>query len=508
MGHDEMSRPLAEARDYERRMESFVGEGERLCFHLTPRVGWMNDPNGFMFYQGMYHLFYQYNPYDTKWDTMHWGHAVSRDLLSWDYQPAALAPDQHYDDKGGCFSGSAAELPDGRQLLMYTGVGAGERKPDGTLADLQVQCLALGDGRDYVKYEGNPVIDASSLPEGCSSEHFRDPKLWQAADGSWRMVAASMDAQGLGQVVLYRSDDALSWEFVSVLAHNDGRFGRMWECPDLFALDGYDVLLLSPQDMLPEGHRFYSGNGTLCLMGHVDEQGVLAEESARVIDHGMDFYATQTTLAPDGRRVMVAWMQNWDCTTGVDPDHYAFGAMTVPRELSVRDGRLCQWPVRELDAWRRNPVRCEGVLLDGEPTALPGVSGRVVDLLVHVRPQDAERPYEEVIIWFAQNERFHCSLRYRPHHGTLKISRDHAGTRRAFVHHRKCDVQDATPELDLRIVLDKYSAEVFVNGGQQALTMIIPTDLTADGITFFARGGAVVDVEKYDLAEPTPGGAC
>ncbi len=183
------SAPLAEARDYERRMESYIDPESRPCFHLTPRAGWMNDPNGFSYYQGAYHLFYQYNPYATAWAAMHWGHAVSKDLLHWEYLPAALAPDEPYDDKSGCFSGSAIELPDGHQLLIYTGVGAGRRKPDGRMGDRQTQCLAVGDGADYVKYEENPVIGSENLATGASIEHFRDPKIWRCEDGTYRCVA-------------------------------------------------------------------------------------------------------------------------------------------------------------------------------------------------------------------------------------------------------------------------------------------------------------------------------
>ena len=365
------------------------------------------------------------------------------------------------------------------------GVASDGRTADGHVRPKQTQCLAIGDGVDYQKFEGNPVIDGSFLPNGGSTEHFRDPKVWREDDGTYRAVIANLAAEGGGQILLYRSADGLAWQPAGVLSRNKGRYGRMWECPDLFSLDGYDVLLLSPQDMLPEGHEFYSGNGTLCIIGHVDKKtGELAEETLSSIDNGIDFYATQTVLTPDGRRVMVAWMQNWDSITGV--------ARTV---------RLFQWPVRELDEMRHDEVSHRGVVLGADPMALDGVSGRVVDLLLDVRPEDAANPYEELVIWFAQDERFHCSLRYRPATGTLIISREHAGSRRAFVHHRKCDIPGAPAELSLRMVLDKNSVEVFVNGGEKAVTMTIPTELSADGITFCVSGAAaVLDVKKYDLA--------
>jgi beta-fructofuranosidase len=497
------SGPLADAREFEQHMEAFVAKEERPLLHLTPRVGWMNDPNGFSYYQGAYHLFYQYNPYKAAWAPMHWGHAVSRDLVSWTYLPCAMAPDQPYDDKGGCFSGSAVELPDGRHLLMYTGVASDGANPDGTIRDVQTQCLAIGDGTNYEKYDRNPVIDGKTLPEGSSTEHFRDPKIWRDADGTYRVVLANLAADKSGQIVMYKSVDGFDWSFDRVLARNAWRFGTMWECPDFFSLDGKDVLLVSPQDMLAESHRFHAGNGTLCLIGQVDEQtGELVEETAEAIDYGTDFYATQTTLTPDGRRVMVAWMQNWDSTTNISDSERWFGQMTLPRELSLRNGHLYQWPVRELEAWRAHAVAHSDVVVGDEPIALEGVRGRVIDLSVDVRPADAEHPFEEFVICFAQNERFRSTIRFRPGSGTLKLSRVHAGSRRAFVHRCTCEVPSDEGKLSLRIILDKRSVEVFVNGGEKTLTMTIPTELSADAITFFSQGGAVMDVEKFDLVNP------
>ena len=147
----------------------------RPAFHLSVQTGWLNDPNGFSYYNGKYHMFYQYNPYDSHWDSMHWGHAVSEDLLHWEYLPAALAPDESY-DRDGCFSGSAVTLPDGRQLLMYTGVGR-ERHSNGGTVDCQNQCIAVGDGVDYEKCENNlrnwQDSDAEALYEMCLDETLR-----------------------------------------------------------------------------------------------------------------------------------------------------------------------------------------------------------------------------------------------------------------------------------------------------------------------------------------------
>ena len=170
---------LEKARKYEKEKERQIPLSDRPVFHFTPRVGWTNDPNGFSYYNGKYHLFYQYNPYDVVWDAMHWGHAVSSDLLTWEYLPAALAPDERY-DSFGCFSGSATELPDGEQLLMYTGV-----RKDEEGREFQGQCVAAGNGTDYKKIETNPVIDGESLPEGFDTANFRDPKIWRTASGGY-----------------------------------------------------------------------------------------------------------------------------------------------------------------------------------------------------------------------------------------------------------------------------------------------------------------------------------
>ena len=244
------SQTLREARKYEEAFEKLIPEEKRPKFHLTPRVGWMNDPNGFCIYNDKYHLFYQYHPYDAHWGPMHWGHAESDDLLHWKFLPVALAPDEFY-DKDGVFSGSAITLKDGRHLLIYTGVMK-RTVENGQMKEFQTQCVAIGDGLDYEKYENNPVINTDAIPDGASKTDFRDPKIWEKEDGTYRCLIANRPADGSGQLLLFRSDDCIHWDFVKVFAENKKRYGLMWECPDFFELDGKGVLLTSPQDMLPE----------------------------------------------------------------------------------------------------------------------------------------------------------------------------------------------------------------------------------------------------------------
>ncbi len=491
------SQTLREARKYEEASEKLIKKEERPDFHLSVRTGWMNDPNGFSYYNGKYHMFYQYYPYEPKWGPMHWGHAVSDDLLHWEYLPAALAPDEGY-DRDGCFSGSAVTLPDGRHLLMYTGV-LKEHQANGVYCDVQRQCIAVGDGMDYEKYEKNPVIDESSLPEGSSRFDFRDPKIWKKADGTYCCVVGNRPEDGSGQILLYTSEDGFKWTFKSVLISNNNCFGKMWECPDLFELDGNWVLIVSPQDMLPEGFEYHNGNGTLCLIGTFDEEkGTFQAEHNQSIDYGIDFYAPQTTLTPDGRRVMIGWMQNWDSCSMRSPEEQWHGQMSLPRELSIRNGRLYQKPIREFDEMRCNPVSYTDVLVSGT-IRLEGIRGRKIDMELILRPADPQKLYQKFAVRFAQDDLYQTSLSFRPRESILKVDRKFSGSRRAIVHQRRCLVNGADGNLKLRIILDRFSVEVFVNDGEQVMTATMYTDQAADGISFFADGSVSMDVVKYDL---------
>ena len=491
------SQTLREARKYEEASEKLISKEERPDFHLTPRVGWMNDPNGFCYYKGQYHLFYQYYPYESKWGPMHWGHAVSSDLLRWEYLPCALAPDEAY-DRDGCFSGSAVVLPDGRHLLMYTGV-LKEHQGRDVYREVQTQCIAVGDGIDYEKYEQNPVLDEQDIPEGSSRYDFRDPKMWKQADGTYACVVGNRPADGSGQILLYTSADGFHWKFKSVLVSNHERFGKMWECPDFFELDGKWVLLTSPQDMLPEGFEYHNGNGTLCLIGDYNEEaGTFKEMCNQSIDYGIDFYATQTVLAPDGRRIMIGWMQNWDTCSIRSQDVRWFGQMSLPRELSVRNGRLYQNPIRELEQMRCNKVVYQNISVAGS-VSLEGIKGRRIDMELIISPEEGQDLYHKFAVRFAQDDQFRTSVSFRPKDSVLKIDRKFSGSRRAIIHQRRSLINGGDGRLKLRIILDRFSAEVFVNDGEQVVTATIYTDQTADGISFFADGAARIDVVKYDL---------
>ncbi|MBR6089278.1 MAG: glycoside hydrolase family 32 protein [Anaerolineaceae bacterium] len=494
------SEALREARRYEEVAEQYIPDSDRPGFHLSTRAGWMNDPNGFSFYKGQYHLFHQYYPYEVKWGPMHWAHAVSDDLLHWRYLPAALAPDS-LPDRDGCFSGSAVELPDGRQLLMYTGVVSLGRRMGEMEKVIQHQCIAVGDGIDYEKYPGNPVLSEKDIPENCHREDFRDPKMWQEPDGSYRCVVAVRPADESGMILLYSSQDGFHWKFESILVENHCRFGRMWECPDFFELDGKYVLLTSPQDMLPEGFEYHNGNGTLCLIGSFDEKPKkFHDEYNQAVDYGIDFYAPQTMVAPDGRRIMIAWMQNWDTLAMIRNKAPWFGQMTIPREIHVKNNRLYQWPIRELETLRHGKVEYHNVILDGEKV-FEGIKGREVDLTVTVRPAEGADIYNKFAIMFGQDETYHTSLSFHPSDSIMKIDRKFSGSRRAVIHQRRSRINHDNGAFTMRIILDRFSAEIFLNNGEQTITITMYTDLTADGISFITDGKIVLDIEKYDLTQ-------
>ena len=488
---------LAAARRAEAEGQEKISAEERPGFHLTPAVGWMNDPNGFSYYGGEYHLFYQYNPYSTHWDTMHWGHAVSSDLLKWTYRPAVLAPDMPYDE-GGCFSGSAVTLEDGRQLLLYTGL---KPNPDDKDSEcIQMQNVAVGDGTDYVKYEKNPVIETEALPEGLNPCHFRDPKIIGLKDGTFGALTVSRDWEGLSHVLLYKSSDGFSWKFCREFFRNDGRFGRMWECPDFFELDGKWFLIVSPMEMRREGFEYHNGFGNIIMGGEFDEDSYdFTPDYDQNLDYGIDFYAAQTILSPDGRRIMIGWMQNW-ATISLWGNHLPWaGQMTLPRELSFHDGRLYQQPVRELSAYYGSEVFYRKVPVTDE-ISLYGVDGRMIDLEVSVSPAQDEPLYRYFVIRFAMNADCYTEAAYSPDTGLFLIDRENAGSRAATIHQQSCLVPESRDgNLSVRIILDRYSFEIFINDGRYVMSAVIFSDLCAEQITFRAGGKAMIDVSKREI---------
>ena len=223
------------------------------------------------------------------------------------------------------------------------------------------------------------------------------------------------------------------------------------------------------------------------------------EEYDQAIDYGIDFYAPQTVLSPDGRRIMIGWMQNWDACAIREPESPWAGQMSLPRELHIRDGRLYQWPIREFDTLRRDKIEYHDVQVGSKRVYLDGISGRMVDMEITIRPLSPEESYTIFVMHFAEDGETNTAIRFRPHEATLKIDRKFSGSRRAILHQRRCLVENAERELKLRIILDRYSCEIFIDGGRKVMTSTIYTDQSADKISFRADGAVSMDITKYSI---------
>ena len=319
----------------------------RPTYHFTPEYGWMNDPNGLVYQDGEWHLFYQFNPYGSLWGNMHWGHAVSRDLVKWEHLGVAIAPDA----LGSVFSGSAIVDQEntagfGRNAIvaMYTSAG-----------DNQTQSLAYSNdgGRTFAKYPGNPVIVAENKPD------FRDPKMfWDDQTRQWKVVLAAGQ-----EVQFYSSDNLKDWTYESSFGKDYGCHDGVWECPDLIRLpfEGKEkwVLILNINPGGPFG-----GSATQYFVGSFDGKTFRCDDLPTVtrwMDYGKDHYATVTwSNAPAGRTVALAWMSNWQYANAV-PTHQFRSANSVPRDLSlIRKGSeviLKSTPSPEMEALRGRPVK-------------------------------------------------------------------------------------------------------------------------------------------------------
>lgn len=489
-----MSEKLQKARLYEAEKGKSVPQETRPAFHVTAPVGWLNDPNGFSLYKGEYHLFYQYNPYDIHWGPMHWGHCKTKDFVRWEQLPCALAPDMPYDDGEGCFSGTAMEH-EGKHILMYTSVMT-QTLEDGSRKNVQNQSIAVGDGVNYQKALCNPVITGDMLPEGSSRVDFRDPKIWKEGNRFFSLVA-NRDEEGSGQLALFSSDDGLDWKFEKMLTQSRRQWGNVWECPDFFELDGRQLLIISPIFPNAKGLEIHNGNNSIYFVGDYDRERMeFVRGQGCQIDFGLDFYAPQTTKTRDGRRIMIGWVQNW--VNSLTPDDMKWaGMMTIPRELSICRGRLKQVPVRELENYRKNKKDYQNVHLetaDGE-RMLEGIGGRCFDMNVEISGED----YDSFTILLASDEEFRTALIYDRRKGVFTTDRLHSGMGKDLLTNRSMYVENKDGRLDIRVIMDKFSIEVFVNDGMRAMTSLIYTPLHADQIRFCCEGRALFSVEKYDI---------
>lgn len=482
----------------------------RPAYHFTPPKNWMNDPNGLVYFDGEYHLFYQYNPEGINWGHMSWGHAVSRDLVRWEHLPVAI-PEA---DGVMAFSGSAVVDmantsgfgKDGKppMVAIYTG----HRPSDGN----QSQCLAFSNdrGRTWTRYEKNPVIDIGS-------NNFRDPKVsWFEQWKCWVMVVSMSEER---KVRFYRSTDLKAWELLSEFG-GAGCTAGVWECPDLFELRTEDgtrsrwVLIVNVGGGGPQG-----GNGCQYFVGEFDgtrfglDEAWKQEEPAW-LDRGRDFYAAVTWSGVpvragdrEARRILLGWMVNGEYA-GSTPTTPWRSAMTAPRLLSLHmtDGgpRVFQLPVQELEMLRGRrcdpgkgsvedvnkrlkQMNAQGKTLDLETTFRAGSAKKFG---VKVRVGEAE---ETVIGYDVVEQRVFVDRRKS---GNVAFHGGFAG-----VHGAPAKLQQG--EIKLRVLVDVSSVEVFVNSGEVVLTELIYPRAQSTDVEMWDEGGEaeVLSLMSWEMNE-------
>jgi fructan beta-fructosidase len=323
-------------------------EKHRPQFHFSPPAKWMNDPNGMVYHKGVYHLFYQYFPDGTTWGPMHWGHATSKDLVSWQNKPTALFPDS----LGYIFSGSAVVdslnttgfAKNGETPLVAIFTHHSPKPELEKIKKNQYQSLAysLDDGETWTKYEGNPVLENPGIID------FRDPKvMWHKASKKWIMTLATKD-----RITFYSSPNLKDWQKESEFGSELGAHGGVWECPDLFPLDlnGKQVwvLLVSINPGAPNG-----GSGTQYFTGVFDGKTFVPDsEQTKFLDYGTDNYAGITWSNTGERKIFLGWMNNWQYANVVPTEAWR-GAATLPRDLKLVqvNGQhyVSSSPVKELE---------------------------------------------------------------------------------------------------------------------------------------------------------------
>jgi fructan beta-fructosidase len=473
--------------------EEFYREPWRPQYHFTPAKNWMNDPNGMIYYDGEYHLFYQYNPQGDKWGHMSWGHAVSRDLVHWQHLPVALREENDI----MIFSGSAVVDwqnssgfgKDGKPPLVAIYTGHYTKKP------LQNQNLAYSNdrGRTWKKYVGNPVLDLKE-------KEFRDPKvIWHEPTRRWVMAVAWPVQR---KVRFYASPDLKDWKHLSDFGPA-GSVEGVWECPDLFPLevDGRTkwVLIVNVSSGAPAG-----GSGGQYFVGDFDGKTFTLDLSypkrrtspkggpALWLDHGPDFYAAVTwsdVPARDGRRILLGWMSNWQYANDVPTSPWR-SAMTVPRVLALRNTasglRLVQKPVAELEKLRGRLNFFQG--------------GTVEQAKTWIKQNDLQSGPLEMAIEFAPSVKGAAGVKLfkgakeelviavDAEQGRISIDRTRPGN--AAFHARfpgraSVPIAKADGRIKLRLFVDACSVEVFVNDGQQVLTSLAFPSRAARALDLF-----------------------
>ncbi|WP_342044062.1 glycoside hydrolase family 32 protein [Bacillus sp. OTU530] len=459
----------------------------RQAFHIQPPTGLLNDPNGFSYYNGEYHLFYQWFPLGPVHGLKYWYHTKSKDLVHWENVGIGIQPDTEFDSHGA-YSGSAIEY-DGKLHILYTGNTRDEnwiRHP--------YQCLAIMGEDGVVKKSDQPVI--AEVPAGYT-DHFRDPKVWEEEGILYTIIGAQRENE-TGCVLLYSSSDFRNWKLEGEIQTELEQFGYMWECPDYFELDNQGVLIFSPQGLEAEGDCYqniyqsgYLLGGKLAVSNRLFTHGEFIE-----LDRGFDFYAPQTMQAPDGRRILVGWMGLPEIEYPTDRNSWAH-CLTLPRELSVRDGKLIQQPVKELQALRGQQSKAADTI-NNQTKVYTGFSGTAYEMICEFENQDAV----EFGLELRAGKQEKTVIKYDALQKKIVLDRTASGEEVGMLYGttRKCSL-DAR-KIKFHVFVDTSSVEIFINDGEEVFTSRIFPRNDSEEIRFFAREGQVsFEAVKWECAQ-------
>jgi fructan beta-fructosidase len=485
-------------------MTQTYNEQYRPQFHFSPEEKWMNDPNGMVFFNDEYHLFYQYHPFGTTWGPMHWGHAVSKDMIHWEHLPIALYPDE----LGAIFSGSAVVdwnnttgfFEEGQPGLVAIFTSAGTYPDSDRPQQRQSLAYSKDNGRSWTKYEGNPVLSDVNITD------YRDPKVfWHQATNKWVMALAT------GQTItFYTSLNLKEWEFASEFGHQAGSHEGVWECPDLFELsvDGKEenskwVLLVS----IGDNGESKEGSRTQYFVGQFDGTTFVNENDNSTIlwlDYGRDNYAGVTwSDMQDGRRVYIGWMSNWRYANVVPTKSWR-SAMTLPRELTLSETnagiRVIQKPVAEVNAIRGNvKEHGEFVVTDGKPVSV-ALEHSLTELQMELDGGGSSNIFGFTIQHSVVEK---TVISYDKVREKVLVDRSNSGDNSfsaSFPTVQEAPLKVKNNKVSFQLFIDQSSIELFVNEGEIAITSLIFPRETGKELVFFSEGGDV-KVEKLKVIE-------
>lgn len=445
----------------------------RQTYHIQPPHGLLNDPNGFSYFNGKYHLFYQWFPLEATHGLKHWNHLTSEDLVSWQDEGIVLTPEYDFESHG-IFSGTAFNK-ENKLHLFYTG-----NKRDDNWERHSSQCLAYLTADSKLTKLKEPVIP--SPPKGYT-HNFRDPKVVQFGN-IYHLFVGGQTENLKGCLLVYSSEDLINWRFIGEMATNEEEFGFMWECPDFFRLDNQDVLLLSPQGLKKDNHRFNNIYHSGVFIGQYDVTSNYFNTSYfQELDNGFDFYAPQTMETPDGRRLLIGWMGLPDIEYPSDCDGWA-GCLTIPRELRIKDGSILQVPIKEIEELRGNPNSVEVTLIN-ERKRFETISSKAIEIELDLLVDDNTKAGISFHVGNEERTDFYLDSETQQ----LILDRELTGKVVASLYGTKRYIPYKKKEISIRLFIDTSSVEVFVNQGESVFTSrLFPTN-TEFGIELFSKNG-------------------